>query len=117
MRSALSPAALVALWVGFFASSVYGHAALKLAVGSRRGLVAAAMSAWGVSAFAAWTLSGILWMAVLEAHPLLRASSISSLRYVFVCASAWMFLGERMGPRDALGVALIALCVSLVARG
>jgi drug/metabolite transporter (DMT)-like permease len=58
----------------------------------------------------------LLWTIVLARHSLLTASSISSLRYVFVCAAAWMFFDARLVPRDAAGVALITAGVFLVAR-
>jgi drug/metabolite transporter (DMT)-like permease len=109
--------ALTLLWMAFFACSVHGHLALKLAVDRRQGLLAAATTWWGLSAFAAWSLSGVLWMAVLAAQPLMRASSLSALRYLLVCAAAWLFLGERVAGREAIGAGLIAVGVVLVAGG
>jgi drug/metabolite transporter (DMT)-like permease len=110
-----------ALWALFFASSIYGHVALKVAVnrassGTLGATLRAALGPWGLSAFASWTASGVLWMLVLARRPLMAANSISSLRYALVCASAWVFLGERVAPSQLAGVALIAAGILLAAR-
>jgi uncharacterized membrane protein len=104
------------VWLAFFATSVYGHAALKLAVDTRKTPLDAALSPWGLSAFVAWTLSAVLWMLVLEKHSLLAASTISSLRYVLICLSAWTFWRGPVTVRDVVGVGLVTAGVYLVAR-
>jgi drug/metabolite transporter (DMT)-like permease len=116
MRDLLSRGGFAMTWFFFFATSVYGHVALKQAVETRRTTVAAALSGWGISAFIAWTLSGVLWMLVLSKHSLLKANSISSLRYVFICAAAWAIWRTDITARTAIGIAAIAAGVYLVAR-
>ena len=93
MRDILSPAAAiptsecvvrVLIWVLFFASSAYGHLALKLAVNEtdttyRRAMLNVATSFWGWSTVAAWT-----------------------------------FLGERVTAHQCVGIGLIVLGILFV---
>ena len=120
-RAPLEFAGRAVIWALFFATSVYGHVALKLAVGRgegdasyRQALVAAATSFWGWSAVAAWTLSCLFWVMALARQQLLTASSISALSYALLCAAACAFLGERATWPQALGVALIVAGILLV---
>src|SRR5262245_5535 len=106
-------------WVLFFATSVYGHVALKAAVararsGSAVSVLGSGLSWLGVSAYAAWGVSCLCWMLVLSRCTLLRASSISSLSYVMVCASAVLFLDENLTAARAIGVFLIAGGILLI---
>lgn len=115
---------VVAVWGLFFASSVYGHVAMKLATGHDEagsdgggGLLRAwalATDPWTVSGVASWCLSGALWVAILDGSSLSGAMSISALRYVLVVVAAFAVLHERVAPRQWLGVGLIALGIGLV---
>jgi drug/metabolite transporter (DMT)-like permease len=116
MRDLLNRIGPTALWVAFFATSVYGHAALKGAVDTNQGMLSAALSFRGISAFASWTLSGILWMFVLEKSSLLDASTISALRYVLITAVAWILFRDPVSLRSAMGVGFVSVGVYLVAR-
>jgi drug/metabolite transporter (DMT)-like permease len=115
---------LVLLWIGFFATSAYGHVALKLAVDARRlatplggrSLWGAAISPLGVSAYVAWALSAVLWMALLSRHSLFAANGISALRYALVAACAPIFLRESLDRLQIVGGVLIAIGVWLVVR-
>ena len=105
-----------ALWALFFATTVYGHVGLKIAVDRGPTFVRAAVSPWGVSAFAAWTASSVLWMVVLQRETLLSASSVSSLRYALTVMAAVVFLREAVTARAAAGVVLIAIGTYLAAK-
>jgi drug/metabolite transporter (DMT)-like permease len=109
----------LAIWALFFASSAYGHVALKLAVGRadvtyRNALWNAATSLWGWSAVLAWTLSCVLWAMAISRQKLMVASSVSSLSYALLCVAAWAFLGERVTWPQATGVVLIVAGILLV---
>ena len=112
-------AAQGAVWLLFFASSVYGHVALKLATeddgseGWERAL-ALALDPWTLSGIASWCLSGVLWMAILDRSPLSEATSISALRYAFVILAAALVLHEALAPRQWVGIGLIAVGIALV---
>src|SRR5262249_6789909 len=74
-----------AIWLLFFATPVYGHVALKVAVDrasgdTRQAIRAAVASGWGWSACSAWCLSCLLWAAALSKCPLMQANALSSLR-------------------------------------
>jgi drug/metabolite transporter (DMT)-like permease len=116
MRDLVSISGSVLTWLLFFGTSVYGHVALKQAVETKRTVMAAALSGWGISAMCAWTLSGVLWMLVLSKHSLLTANSISSLRYVCICAASWLIWRTDITARSGVGMAVIAVGVYLVAR-
>ncbi len=108
--------ARLVLWALFFLTTVYGHVGLKLAVDREPSFVRAAFSPWGLSAFAAWTASSVLWMVVLQRETLLSASSVSSLRYALTVIAAVLFLREAVTVRTAAGVALIAVGTYLAAK-
>jgi uncharacterized membrane protein len=106
-------------WFMFFATSVYGHLALKLAVNRAHGTAAneilwSGLSWWGASAYAAWGVSCICWMLVISRSDLLRAGSISSLSYVLLCASAVLFLGDAITLPRVVGAGLIAAGILLI---
>ena len=107
------------VWVSFFVTSVYGHVALKAAVGgdeaAQRGSLGRAFaSGWGWSAFVAWGLSCLCWARVLSQHRLLRANAVSSLRFVLTALAAWIVLGEELTRTQGLGLLLIAAGILLV---
>ncbi|CAN5749753.1 hypothetical protein BH09MYX1_BH09MYX1_08030 [soil metagenome] len=100
-------------WAAFFATTVYGHVAMKLAVDRNSGLLAAACSRWGFSAVLAWGASSLLWMMVLSKESLFRASTISSLRYVLVIGAAWALTRKSPTSQSLVGVLFVALGVYL----
>jgi uncharacterized membrane protein len=109
----------IAIWAIFFASSVYGHVALKLAVTGphanyREALWSAATSFWGWSTVAAWGLSCLMWVLAISNQKLLVAGSISSLSYALICGAAWIFLGERVSVTQCIGIGLIMVGIVLV---
>lgn len=108
--------ARLGVWALFFATTVYGHVGLKLAVDGRPSLLRAALSPMGISAFLAWTASSVLWMAVLQRETLVAASSIASLRYVLTVAAGALILREALTWRLATGIVLIAVGTWLVMR-
>lgn len=114
--SLTSAGARFALWALFFLTTVYGHVGLKVAVDRQPSFLRAALSPWGLSAFAAWTASSVLWMVVLQRETLLSASSVSSLRYVLTVVAAVVFLREAVTARAAVGVVLIAVGTYLAAK-
>ena len=119
MRDFLRLCETSAVWVLFFATSVYGHVALKVAVdragaGEGRRAFAALGSAWGWSACLAWGASCLLWVLALSRHRLVFANGLSSLRYVLVGLAAWAVLGERLSGWHVLGMALITAGILLV---
>jgi EamA domain-containing membrane protein RarD len=113
MRTLLDRLDHLVVWGLFFATTVYGHVALKLAAGGgaaydcRRAWQACA-SLQGASALLAWAVSGFLWAVLLTRNTLVAANSISVLRYLFVCLAAWLFLREEFRPAQAIGIGLIA---------
>lgn len=109
MRGLVKPAELPVLWALFFVTTVYGHVALKFAVGGPgRSLARTFATFWGWSALAAWSASCVLWAAVLSRQELLAANSVASLRYVLICLAAWLCVGERATGTQVLGLLLIA---------
>ena len=113
MRDFLKLCETPAIWLLFFATSVYGHVALKVAVDrtiqDETGRVFSALrNVWGWSACLAWGASCLLWMLALSRHRLVFANGLSSLRYVLIGLAAWAVLGERMTWSQGFGMALIA---------
>jgi drug/metabolite transporter (DMT)-like permease len=104
----------------FFATSVYGHVALKFAVdqaareNSKGTVLSALANGWGWSACLAWGVSCLLWAMALARQPLVQANALSALRYVLVCLAAWVLLGERLSWPQVLGMALLTTGILLV---
>lgn len=105
--------ALIAGWVAFFATTVYGHVAMKLAVDGDATIAEAATGPWGISAFASWGLSALLWLYVLSRHTLLGASSIAALRYGLIAIVAALVFRADVSPRALFGASLVAVGVLL----
>lgn len=121
MPNILNAVQSVTIWILFFATSVYGHVALKLAVGegesqNAKQLWSSAISFWGWSAWISWAASAVLWMLVVSKHPLLEASSISALRYVLICLAAWFVLRDSISFKEAIGIFCITVGIFFVAR-
>ena len=109
------------VWGLFFATTVYGHVALKRAAGDAAQFEYAKAlrtltNFWGWSALLAWAISGLLWAVVLTKESLLTANSVSSLRYVFVCVAAWIFLREQIQLQHGVGILLVTAGIWLCTR-
>lgn len=121
MHALLTDPGRLAAWAFYFATAVTGHVALKLAAdgstAGTRGAAAALLRPWGLVAGAAWALSAVAWVLVLQRDSLSRANAISSARYVLVLAAAWALLGERMTAREWAGAALIGAGLVVLGRG
>ncbi len=110
------------VWLLFFASTVLGHVGMKLAVaegvtGFNKSLLEALCTPWGAAALVSWTASALIWALILSSQPLLDASSISSLRYIFIVLAAWLLLNESMSYSRGLGVVLIFVGIYFVTQG
>lgn len=103
----------VAIWGLFFATTVWGHVAMKLAVDRASGVVSAALSPFGMTAILSWGASSILWMLVLRKSPLFQASTLSALRFVLVLAAAMVMTKKVPSTNSLIGAALIAVGVWL----
>jgi drug/metabolite transporter (DMT)-like permease len=108
------------LWALFFATSVYGHVTMKLAVaraggGSRANVLWVSVTdTWGWSALLAWTGSCVMWGLTLSRHELMTANAISSFRYVLTGLAAWTFLNEGIDGQRAAGMLFIGIGILLV---
>ena len=106
-------------WGVYFAASVFGHVALKRAAGTGDGYdvarsVTALLSPWGIGALVAWALSAWAWTLALTRHSLIEANAVSALRVVLCAVAAGVWLGERLGAREAAGTLLVAAGVWLL---
>ena len=102
------------VWPLFFATSVYGHVAFKIATRDASAW-RALLSPWAITATLAWIASALLWVAILARHPLLTANTVSSLSYVLIAVAAVLFFGEWPTATSAVGVALVVVGIYLVA--
>jgi len=107
------------LWLLFFATTVFGHVGMKLAVQGKQNAsaletVASLLQPWGLSATIAWTLSAVIWLLIVSRQELYVANSISSLRYVLIALVCWGILQETPAAKDWVGMALITVGVILV---
>jgi undecaprenyl phosphate-alpha-L-ara4N flippase subunit ArnF len=111
----------MALILGAVALSALGQVLLKTGVQRMAGLgrlaflLSAARDLRVVSGLAAWTLSTLCWLYVVRAAPLARAYGLTSLTYVLVFLASVLFLGERVRPMHAAGMALILIGLALLA--
>ncbi len=110
-----------AVWLLFFASTVFGHVGMKLAVQSPdtdsfAKVFEALLGPWGVTAFFSWCLSAVLWACILSSQSLFEASSISTIRYGLVILAAFVFLAEPIQTKQWMGMVLIGLGVLLVVQ-
>jgi uncharacterized membrane protein len=108
-------------WIAFFIASVGGHVALTLQTKAApcptnaADILRYAVMPWSLLCIVSWGASTVLWIALLEKHGLMRASSVSSIRYVLIAVAAWLVVKEQLNVRDAAGALLIAGGVWLVA--
>lgn len=70
---------------------------------------------WLFSGIALFSLWFFLWLDLLGKYELSQLYAFEGIAPVFVMASAWLFLGEKVPPRGWAGVSLIAAGLMLVA--
>lgn len=70
---------------------------------------------WLFAGIALFTLWFFLWLGLLGKYELSRLYAFEGLAPVFVMASAWLFLGEKVPLRGWIGVSLIGAGLMLVA--
>jgi len=114
------PTALVSIGIG-----AVGQFLLKLAARSSGPLPLLGPGALG----ALWRLAGnpylliglvcfvsslLLWVKVLGTAPLSSSYPLVSLGYVLVAILSWIVLGERLGLRQVLAIAVIVAGVALL---
>ena len=109
------------VWGLFFATSIFGHVALKRGAGSGedydlRAGTSVFFTVWGISALLSWAISCWLWAVLLTRHTLFAANSVSTLLYVFLCLAAFLFLKENISAKELAGMVLIAGGVWLVSH-
>ncbi len=116
----MSSWALGLLVLGFVASDVYGHVALKLGTRRLQDVQGAEFwsaylqDPWVLSALGAWGISVLLWVSVLRKAPLFQAFSMASVKYIALALVAALVLKEAISTRQALGMALIGAGILLV---
>ena len=75
--------------------------------------------------FTSWALWGgivasltslVSWLNALRSIPLVIAFNLAAVTYILVPLGSWVFLGEQVPPIRWLGIALVTLGVSLIAR-
>lgn len=121
MRNLWNSLTPLLVWGLFFATSVIGHVALKRGAGGSnhydfRAASSLFLSPWGLTALSSWAVSCWLWAVLLTRHSLIAANSVSTLRYLLICAAAAALLNEPLGPRELAGAAFIAAGTWLIAR-
>ena len=112
MRSLLNDLQAVIIWILFFATTVYGHVALKIGVGDGnvydiRKAFQIVFTFWGISTLLAWIISAVLWVILLTRHSVISANAISCLRYVLIWIAAFLFVREPMQSRHVIGAVFI----------
>jgi len=120
MRTLLNHLLELGVWGAFFATTLYGHVALKLAAGTGaaydwKRAALAVTSLQGLTALGAWLVSGFLWAVVLTKNSVVAANTIASLRYILVCVAAWLFLHETFKYQYAAGLVLVGAGIWLLA--
>ncbi len=70
---------------------------------------------WIQLGLAAYSVELLFWVAALSLAPLSWAFPMMSLSYCGVALACRAFLGERLGKRNVIAIALIAAGVGLVA--
>ena len=70
---------------------------------------------WLFAGIALLTLWFFLWLGLLSKYELSQLYAFEGLSPVFLMASAWLFLGEKVPLRGWIGVSLIGVGLMLVA--
>ncbi len=112
---------MLLVWLLFFASSVFGHVALKQAAGVSDRFDYARLwqmwkDPWALAAIASWTLSCLLWALLLTRFGVAEASSHSAIRYVGIVLAAVLFFREPLTAKQAVGMILITAGIWLTAK-
>jgi len=76
-----------------------------------------AKNSWFLGGIAAYACSVLTWLLVLRRVPLAVAAPFVALVYVLVPLASRTLFDDRIGPRMWVGMLLVVLGVSLVARG
>lgn len=63
-----------------------------------------------------YSVSVLVWMAVLSKVEVSYAFPLGSIGYVIVAALGYMFLGEQVSPLRLLGIVIICIGVFVVSR-
>lgn len=75
-----------------------------------------ATSPWIILGLAIYATATFFWLIALSRVELAYAYPFASLSYVFMLASAWLLLGEKVGPTRLGGVVLILFGVLVISR-
>ena len=117
MSSSVNVIWQVVVWGLFFATSVYGHVAFKVAANQEAVSVTIwkmVFSLWGLTAIVAWGISTLLWLLILSKSDLLAANSISTLRYILLTLAAVFILNESISLSQSIGTLLIMVGVYFI---
>ena len=117
------PTALISIAIG-----AVGQFLLKLASrslgplplfgpGTGAGLLRLAGNPYLLAGLVCFGTSMVLWVKVLGSAPLNTAYPLVSLGYVLVAVLSWLLLGERLGLRQGIALAVIVIGVGLLGRG
>ena len=74
-----------------------------------------ATSPWILVGLASWVVATLLWLVVLQHHPLTLAHPLLALNFVVVPLAAWALLHEPLPPLRVVGLLLITAGVALIA--
>ncbi|MEO5565550.1 MAG: hypothetical protein ABIR05_02650 [Luteimonas sp.] len=115
----LLPIAGIALFCLFMGT---GQLLFKLAAVKAKGaptlyemLRSIALSPWFWSAGVLYAVASLLWVVILTRVPLSIAYPASALTIVLVPIAGWMFFGEHLDIRFAIGMAAMLLGIWLIA--
>lgn len=111
----------LSVWTLFFASSVFGHVALKRAAGiadhfDYARIVTMWKNPWAITAILSWTISCLIWALLLTRYGVTEAAGHSSLRYVLMVAMAVIWLREPLTARQILGTVFIGTGIWMTAK-
>jgi drug/metabolite transporter (DMT)-like permease len=70
---------------------------------------------WFVAAMILYAASTVAWVFVIRDVPIGRAYLFMALTYIVVPVAAWVFLGESLSPRHAIGTAFIIAGILIAA--
>ena len=73
-------------------------------------------SAWVWAGILCYIISFVFWLRVLQVLPLNVAFSLANIEYVFVPIASYLFLGEAIGLRRAVGIGVVLLGVLVIAE-
>jgi undecaprenyl phosphate-alpha-L-ara4N flippase subunit ArnF len=80
-------------------------------------LLAAARDVYVMSGLAAWIVSTVCWLYVLQVAPLSRVYGLTSLTYVLVPLASVYLFGEQIRRLHAVAIILIVMGVALLLSG